>query len=337
MENVLVVKRLIKAVIIFFRYSTFLKLVNLLRVECERAFKKQIISGRPYFIKMQPANICNSGCKYCLRSEKINTLPVGKMSLANCKKAIDKLKRYAYLIGFQYYGEPLCNDSIFEMIDYAHRCNIGTYLSTNLQDLKKDDYDRLINCGLDLLTVSIDGITEETYKKYRERGNLATVLANIEGLIKAKNKMNKPLPFITLQFIVMKHNQHEIEGAKKLAKELGVNNIEFKPVGTTDELLLPDNEKLYRRAYIKNIKLKRKSCWWLWGSLVVLWDGKIIPCCHIVTNKTELNIFSDDIFSIINNPFNQKIRGIRRYEAVSDDYPCRNCVIPYGNILQQTL
>ena len=336
-EKKIILKRLVKAAVIFLRYSTFAKLVNLLKVECERAFKKQVISGRPYFIKLQPTNICDAGCKYCLRSTKPSSLAVGKMALADCRKAIDKLKKYAYLIGFQYYGEPLFNDSIFEMIAYAHNSKIGTYLSTNLQNLKNEDYAKLANCGLDLLTISIDGITQETYAKYREKGNLAQVIANIRGLLEAKRKMHRGSPFISLQFIVMKHNQHEIKAARQLARELGVDNVEFKPVGTDDKSLLPDNAELYRRAYRKNAQLKRQPCWWLWGSLVVLWDGHILPCCHIVASKTDLNIFQDDVLSIINNPFNQEIRKIKNPGILADVHPCHNCVIPYGNLLQQTL
>lgn len=337
-EKLLITKRFLKAAAIFFRYSTLSKLINLFRVELERVLGRKIISGKPYYIKIQPTNICHAGCKYCLKNEKSSDLPIGKMSLSDSQIIIDKLKKHAYLVGFQYYGEPLYNESIFEMISYAHRCNIGTYLSTNLQEIRKNGYDKLVRCGLDLLTVSIDGITDATYGRYRERGSLATVISNIRGLVDAKKRLNKLLPYITLQFIVMKHNQHEIECAGKLAKNIGVNNIEFKPIGTNNKSILPDNEKLRRRVYTNNAKLKRRLCWWLWGSLVILWNGRVLPCCHIVTSKTELNILNDEILHIINNPFNQMIRSTVKSDMDSVDVnPCINCVIPYGNLLQQTI
>jgi len=337
-EKLLITKRLLKAVAIFIRYSTFLKLINLLRVELERMLGRTVICGKPYFIKIQPTNICNAGCKYCLRNETSGDMPIGKMKLSDSKIIIDKLKKYAYLIGFQYSGEPLCNESICQIISYAHGCNIGTYLSTNLQEARKDDLNELVNCGLDLLTVAIDGISDATYGRYRERSDLAAVISNMRGLVEAKRKLNRLLPFMTLQFLVMKHNQHEIEGARKLAKEIGFNNIEFKPIGTNDKSLLPENAELLRRAYMKNAKLKRRHCWWLWGGLVILWDGRVLPCCHIVNSKTKLNILNAGISPIINNSFNQSIRNINKPDVYLEGAnPCLNCVIPYGNILQQTI
>jgi MoaA/NifB/PqqE/SkfB family radical SAM enzyme len=336
-ERALVSKRFIKAAGLFLRYSTIPKLMNLLKAEYERLLRRPTLSCRPYFIKIQPTNICNAGCTYCLKQVKGDNSPPGKMALGDCKKIIDRFKKYAYLIGFQYSGEPLGNESIFEMIEYAHQSGIGTYLSTNLQEVKDGYCDKLIFSGIDLLTIAIDGITQETYGRYRQRGNIVKVIENIQNLTSAKRRLNKLTPFISLQFIVHKYNQHEIEGARQLAKKTGVDNLELKPIGTTDKAILPGNEKLCRRIYAKNNKLKSKTCWWLWGSLVILWDGRVLPCCHIVTSKTELNAFTDDIFSIINNPFNRQARGQSRLEAFSDDHPCHGCVVPYGGVLQQTI
>jgi len=336
-ERTLVIKRFIKAAVIFFRYSTIPKLVNLFKAECERMLNRPILSSRPYFIKIQPTNICNAGCQYCLKQVKGDNSPLGKMALGDCKKIIDRFKKYAYLVGFQYSGEPLGNESIFAMVEYAHRSGIGTYLSTNLQEIKDGDCDKLILSGLDLLTIALDGITQETYGRYRQRGNIAKVIENMQNLTSAKKRLNRLSPFITLQFIVHKYNQHEVEGVRQLAKKTGVDNLELKPIGATDKAILPENAKLYRRIYVKNTRLKRKACWWLWGALVILWNGRVLPCCHIVTSKTELNAITDDIFSIINNPFNRQAREQSRREALSDAHPCHGCLVPYGGILQQTV
>ncbi|MFA5402638.1 MAG: radical SAM protein [Candidatus Omnitrophota bacterium] len=336
-ERALVSKRFIKAAGLFLRYSTIPKLMNLLKAEYERLLRRPTLSCRPYFIKIQPTNICNAGCMYCLKQVKGDDSPPGKMALGDCKKIIDRFKKYAYLIGFQYSGEPLGNESIFEMVEYAHQSGIGTYLSTNLQEVKDGDCDKLISSGLDLLTIAIDGITQETYGRYRQRGDIAKVIENMQNLMSAKKRLKKISPFITLQFIVHKYNQHEIEGVRQLAKKTEVDNLELKPIGAMDKAILPENKKLYRRIYVKKTRLKRKACWWLWGALVILWNGRVLPCCHIVTSKTELNAFTDDIFSIINNPFNRQVRGQSRREALSDAHPCYGCLVPYGGILQQTI
>ncbi len=336
-ERALIGRRFIKAAKLFFRYSTLPKLANLLKAEYERLTHRTALESRPYFLKIQPTNICNAGCKYCLKQVKGDDSLPGKMSLEDSRKIIDRFAKYAYLIAFQYSGEPLLNESIFAMVEYAHRSGVGTYISTNLQEIRDGDCDKLILSGLDLLTVSIDGITQETYAKFRQRGDLATVIRNIQALTAAKKRLKIKSPFISLQFIVNKYNQHEIEGLRRLAKETGVDSLELKPIGTTDKNILPDNAKLYRRVYLKDTKLKRKACWWLWGSLVILWDGQVLPCCHIVKSRTALNALEADVPLIVNNSFIREARSFGSRRPFPKDHPCRECVVPYGGMLRQTI
>ncbi len=335
-EKTFLFGRFSKAIRIFWRYFTVVKLLGLLRVEWERISHREIVSGWPYFIKLQPTNICHAGCSYCLRHEKNRDLPLGQMTLNDCTVIIDKIKKYAFLVGFQYNGEPLCNDYIIDMIQYAHSCRVGTYLSTNLHDLEYDDRQRLVQCGLDLLTVSIDGISAETYNKHRKKGDISLVLSNLRGVVDTKRKLGVG-PFITLQFIVTRHNQHEIPEARRVVQEMGVDELSLKPVGTTDKSLLPDDKDLCRQGVSLGKKRERKMCWWLWGSLVVLWDGSVVPCCHISSRAAGFNVLSDNISSIMNNPVNRSLRRLVASKEISKDHPCGDCQIPYGSLLRQTL
>ena len=65
------------------------------------------------------------------------------------------------------------------------------------------------------------GVTQEVYEKYRVGGNLETVLNNLKKLIAVKKLYNSSTK-VQWDFIVMKHNEHQIEEAKKMASDFGV-------------------------------------------------------------------------------------------------------------------
>ncbi|HMY37095.1 MAG TPA: SPASM domain-containing protein, partial [bacterium] len=95
-------------------------------------------------------------------------------------------------------------------------------------------------------------------------------------------------PAIELQFIVMKHNEHELETIRQMAHECHVQVLSLKTaqVYTAEQALefLPNNEK-YRRYEIGNdgtFAAKIGSinfCRWVLMCPVINWDGTVSPCC----------------------------------------------------------
>lgn len=78
--------------------------------------------------------------------------------------------------------------------------------------------------------------------------------------IKRQRKVKHPL--IAVQFLVMKHNEHELPAMRKLAKELGVDRLLIKniEVHSPDEAKewLPQNEK-FRRYDFDGQQLRVKN------------------------------------------------------------------------------
>ena len=126
----------------------------------------------------------------------------------------------------------------------------------------------MVTSNLDMLGISIDGTTQEVYEKYRVGGNLEKVFNNLKKLVAAK-KLYKSNITINWDFIVMKHNEHQVEEAKVMAKGFGIP-IEIKEAmpdikgalqGSIGEMIdthgewLPDNPK-YNPYDMKNKKRK---------------------------------------------------------------------------------
>lgn len=289
----------------FMRHNTADKFINLCAIYYHLWRGKTFIKGFPFEIIIDPTNVCDLRCPLCVTGQRKNIRPNGMMPFEEFKKVIDEVGQWLYKVRFYSWGEPLLHKDIYRMISYCNLKNIGTETSTNFYQLGPRDINELIDSGLEYLVISMDGASESTYLKYRIGGDFKRVLNNIQTLIKEKNKKKSLSPTVEIQFLVMKHNEHEIGDIKKLAKELGVDYLRIAPVTLNTKepkqvkKWLPVNEKwsrYYYRTLEDKIYKKRKRCQWLWRSAVINWDSTISPCCVFEGPKTDLGSLKKETF-----------------------------------------
>ena len=248
-------------------------------------FRKVIVWGYPPILFIEPTDICNLKCPLCPSGNGTLKRAKGYMSLSVFKKVIDESKDKTSLLVLWNQGEPFLNKDFLEMVRYASDHKLFSLVSTNANIMP--DAEELVKSGLDSLIISIDGATQETYNKYRVNGDLETVISNVKKIVVAKRKLKSITPFINWQFLVMKHNEHELEEIKKIAKETGVDNVIFKTVQIYQKSdikeFLPINPK-FRRYKIEgdNFELKfgvKNRCYRIWTKPVVNWNGEMSICC----------------------------------------------------------
>jgi radical SAM protein with 4Fe4S-binding SPASM domain len=175
------------------------------------------------------------------------------------------------------------------MVKYASQKGIYTATSTNAHYLNDANARRTVESGLDRLIISIDGTTQDVYQAYRVGGKLEKVLAGARNIMKWKKELKSNTPFVFFQFLVVKPNEHQIEDVKRLAVEIGVDDVRFKTAQVYDyeqdpNNLIPTLDKYSR--YRKNEKGEfafknslQNHCWRLWHATVISWDGLVVPCC----------------------------------------------------------
>ncbi|OQY38353.1 MAG: hypothetical protein B6226_03810 [Candidatus Cloacimonetes bacterium 4572_65] len=291
---------------------------------------KSTIWGYPTAVMIEPTNICNLKCPLCPSGNGTLKRAKGFMSFELFKKVIDEVKDYVTMIILWNQGEPYLNPEFNRMVKYATDAGLFTLVSTNLNS--DIDADAVVKSGIDSMIVSLDGATQETYNQYRINGQLSKVLSNVEKIVEAKKRLKSSTPIIRWQFLVMKHNEHEIESIKAKAKELEVDQLSFKTIQiyTKEDIkFLPENPK-YRRYNITGsdfeIKFKLENrCRRMWQQPVVNWNGEISICCFDkdiefpvgnVKDKTLLSIWQGDAFQKMRNAVLKNRKGIEI---------CRNC------------
>ncbi|HYG15631.1 MAG TPA: radical SAM protein [Bacteroidia bacterium] len=267
------------------------RLYNIVKVTVSyfvsKVTKKPVHWGNPISISIEPTTACNLRCPQCPSGLRAFSRPTGMLQGDLYKGVLDRLAPdLSYLILY-FQGEPYLNTGFLDMVEYAHQKNIYTATSTNAHYLDDANARRTVESGLDRIIISIDGVTEETYKKYRIGGKLDKVLEGTRNLVKWKRELKSSTPHIIWQFIVFSHNEHEIPEVKRLSKEYGVDELGIKTAQVYDyetgSDLIPGNEEYsrYKKVAagfsIKNALLNH--CWKLWHSCVITWDGLVVPCC----------------------------------------------------------
>lgn len=314
------------------RYISWTKIWNLFRLKkfyhkAKHGKLTQIVPP-PYFASYEPTNICNLACEMCPSGKGMLKRPRGTADMDLYRKFITENRETLINIILHFQGEPLMCQQLGEMISFARRNRIHTMFSTNGQ-LLAQNIDIIRNARPDRIIVSLDGLSDETYTKYRVGGKVQNVL---NGLEKLSQLPANERPFIELQFLVFSHNEHEIPELQKLKKKYHIDKITLKSAQIYEESqidFLPENQK-YSRYNISNGKVKLKKvaenhCKRLIFGTVVCFDGRVVPCCFDKDADHELgNIASQSLHEIRNSKkyidFVNKVFSNRNEISI-----CNNC------------
>jgi len=250
---------------------------------------KPVQWGLPVSISIEPTTSCNLRCPECPSGLRAFTRPTGMLQKDFFSETIDQLYKELYYLVFYFQGEPYLNPQFLDMVKYASAKRIYTATSTNAHYLTDANAKKTIESGLDRLIISIDGTTQDVYQQYRVGGHLDKVLEGAKNIVKWKREMKSKTPFIIFQFLVVKPNEHQVEDVKKLAAEIGVDDVWFKTAQVYDyendpNQLIPTIAKYSRYRKNKNNTVEVKNtlqnhCWRLWHAPVITWDGLVVPCC----------------------------------------------------------
>lgn len=254
-----------------------------------RLLNRPVQWGLPVSISFEPTTSCNLRCPECPSGLRSFSRPTGMLEHDFFKKTIDDIHPHLLYLIFYFQGEPYLNPAFLDMVKYASAKKIYTATSTNAHYLTEENARKTVESGLDRLIISIDGTSQEVYKQYRVGGYLDKVMEGAGNIIKWRKKLNSKTPFVFFQFLVVKHNEHQIEDIKRIAKEIGVDEVRFKTAQVYDyendpNDLIPTIDKYsrYRKkadgTFVPKNKMANR-CWKLWHANVITWDGLVVPCC----------------------------------------------------------
>ena len=322
----------------FLRKFTPRKALNLFIVwvsyQLTMLFKKPIHWGNVVSLSIEPTTACNLRCPECPSGLRQFSRETGTLKIDFFRKTIDEVYKDLSFLIFYFQGEPYLNPNFLEMVAYANEKNIFTITSTNAHFLSPEVARKTVLSGLDRLIISIDGTTQETYEQYRIGGNLEKVIEGTKNIIKWKKELKSSTPHIIFQFLVVKPNEHQIPEVMQLANELGVDELRLKTAQVYEyengNELIPtiDQYSRYKKMPDGTWKIKNKminSCWRMWQSCVITWDGGVVPCCFDKDATHQLGQLKEQNFQQIwQNQSYQNFRGALLNNRSQIDI-CKNC------------
>jgi radical SAM protein with 4Fe4S-binding SPASM domain len=288
----------------------------------------------PISLSIEPTTSCNLGCPECPSGLKIFHRPTGQLLPSDFAKWLPQFQNHAMWVNFYFQGEPFLNKHIFALIRQAAEVKLYTCVSTNGHFLNEFNVASILDSGLNMLIISIDGVTQHTYENYRIHGSLRTVTEGAKRLVNARNSRHSKHLKIVFQFLVTGANEHEIEDVKKLALDIGVDELRFKTTQVYDfkngNKLIPKNEKYSRYVRLSDGSYKVKNsmdrhCWRMWSGAVITWNGHVVPCCFDKDAEHSMgNVNDTPLRKIWNDTSYQKFRAAL-FKSRSSHAICTNC------------
>lgn len=273
------------------KYFTWKRFFNILKIFSSfwlsRIFRKPFIWGMPLTYSIEPTNFCNLKCPECPSGTGELTRELGFLTVDNFKQIVDEISETGFYIQLFFQGEPYLNKKLDEMICYAQSKNLYVSVSTNGLLINSVSITRMIKNMPDKIIFSLDGLDEISYQNYRVGGTFKQADESLRLLTETKRKLNLKKPFVELQFIVMKQNEHFISEVKKYAEESLVDRLIFKTMQVSsyeNALKFLPSKKKYSRYEIQNDSFELKGqvqnhCFALWRTAVITWDNRMVPCC----------------------------------------------------------
>ena len=250
------------------------------------AYRFQQRTRVPNTVYLETTSACNLNCVMCAAQRPAikAVKPCGYMELGLFKLLVDEIVSDLPSVESMYLhkdGEPLLHPDIVEMIDYAASRHPNVTLVTNATLLDERMARAILATPLQHVRFSVDGLTKATFEKIRiqqasnEFAHAGTdvgfdaVMRNLHQFLALRTIVGNTTLTAGIRTTHFKPTAHEIEGyrAHWLGKVDVVNVAEL--LSWTGEVGKEDSSS-------------REPCLSPWLSLVVSWDGKLVPCCTYV-------------------------------------------------------
>lgn len=273
-------------------------------------------------IEIENSTICNARCPQCLREElAYENIPYEQTYLPtdffdkNIPEEIYKNLRRIHFAGTL--GDPCAAPNFLEILKLIKNKNkdISITISTNGGLKSADWWIELaeILSSDDTVMFAIDGL-EDTNHIYRVNVSWSNLMKNVKSFISQGGNAS-------WQFIVFKHNQHQIEEARSMAEELKFTEFIVKKshrfpmsemkgikiVGANNVPIEPSTDKTYVNEikFIPNYKTWKEDTKNLTidcdavaeESIYIDVKGRLFPCCYTAASFYQFKTAAGKLYN----------------------------------------
>jgi radical SAM protein with 4Fe4S-binding SPASM domain len=296
-----------------------------------RANRAQVF---PAVLQVQTINRCNGKCGMCPYPYTVHLQPREVMDDVLYTKIVDECVDEDDFHEFvpMVQNEPLLDIKLEERIaEFKRRAKShqSVEIVTNGTGLTSGRFEKLVQSGLDTITISLSAFTQATYEKLIEGLSWTQVIRNLEA-VAASPSLARTNVF--LRYVRQNGNEHEFRPFKRYweGRGLNVSNYEVNNrAGTLQdyEKQQPIKSFLFKRAR-KSMgrKVFKSACPHAFGIMHVLTNGDVPLCANDWHNRHILgNVREQSIREIYNSPRMNEFRELMEQGRFDEIDACRDC------------
>lgn len=282
----------------------------------------QKIRDYPLLVDLETVSRCNLKCPMCptvtdeFVEKRVTPFKKGQIKYSLIEKIINEVAGKIYSLRLSWIGEPTLHPRLIDAVRLAKNSGIKEVsFLTNGYRLHLDYFIKLAEAGVDLITVSIDGMGE-TYNEIRKPLKFEETLKKLQDIsdYKKANNLNKPLIKIQGVWPAIRENP---EGFYNTFSPI-VDLIAFNPL---IDYLHNDNEIVYEDNF---------ACPQHYQRVVIGSNGKASMCSS--DDFMDIDIGDAETQTIHEIWHGEKFKEVRAVHDREDGFksikPCKNCYYP---------
>jgi MoaA/NifB/PqqE/SkfB family radical SAM enzyme len=185
-------------------------------------------------VHLELTSKCNASCPMCARNKfggpDNEFLPNTELSLIDIKRIlpIDFVQQLNHLYMCGNYGDPIAATDMLEVLEWLRLVNPGIKLGVHTNASAKTagwwaKLGKLLSTPGDYVKFGLDGL-EDTNHIYRRGTHWRKIMDNAAAFINAGGIAH-------WEFIVFKHNEHQVDAAHILSDQMGFKQFRTKKTG----------------------------------------------------------------------------------------------------------
>jgi len=287
---------------------------QLLNYEEVRAKKTQLKS-RPYFLNLDLMGLCNMKpyCAMCTIDVETSMNHKG-MPVDEILDFGDFLDCAGELINCGI-GEPTMHREFLRLVQEVAARGKMLGINSNGISLCPQLTDQLLPYVDSLKVIfSLDGATEETFRKIRGRQQFSQIISNIDYYCRKRKELGiKLASAVGLVFIIMRCNRHEIEEFFKLGARLGVDIIAFRSLNQFADNRVRNQNGFHFDYHKQLLSFPELEAVRLEGEKYAKQYGLTLKCQYQISEDESYDYFLPDEYKALGVPCSLPFRFILPY------------------------
>lgn len=285
----------------------------------------------PITIGVEASSRCNLQCSYCVHGEKEKTFTPRLMDFDNFKKAIDSLKEFpdkVKTVTFALDGEPLTNPQLPEMVKYVRDSGVAEriVIFTNAVLLSPEMSTKLVEAGLDVLRISIQGLSDERYMELcGSKVKFEKIVSNIKYFYEHKGKCKVFVKIVDQSFNEENTEEKFYQVFGDICDQISVETI--VPMRLEVDYEQVENSK-HMNLICQEVE-KSDVCAQPFYAMYIRADNNVTPCCIANSSVRAIgNIETQGLLEIWNS---KKLKDLQCVHLLGKRYEinkCKECNYP---------